>query len=423
MSQNYDPADEWAGEEAPAPSTLDNSDDSAGGDLVLFDHIVFSLMLRFMGTGNDARRQLALGLKAAGLLRPNQKLTAPLQLSIEVQLEEGVPATATAVLYVRELNDGVVIGGASTVDMNPQYVVRALHRIPKERVGLDGKRNFSKPTSECDTGDLKLQFDAIHAVVEKLENGIGSSLAGSELVEGYIQIRQAEVCHDSAYVNAEDVVRASGRVPPMGSRETSQREYACTTGAGRSPSWRVQTRKRGPTWKGYLKAPGLARTELSAGHRDAVVDCMGGRTQEPFGPDGAVQLAIDFYNRAGELCCEALDHVRQVANSGGRTLHDLLVALDPLKAIGDRDRVGNGYRPSERSAAEARRILNGLLTEGIAYATGLRKGTKVRDTLEELAVPGGPLVRGASQGIFCLAPEYGMAVPGWQGQFPLVLRG
>lgn len=424
MNENYNPPEREGCNLMAANSIAPNdAEQAAPTDLALLDHLTYTVTARYKVLGGDPIRRLASGLQAQGLLRTSYRPGAPLRLRIKVQLERGVVATATVVLYVQEINGGLVIGSASTLKTNLQHVVRARYGIPDAVIGLDGKRNFSKATAECSLSDLELQFVAIEELFRALLAAIRASLPDSRQVDGFVKFRRAEVCHDSAYANAEDIARATCRVPPRGSRETSQREYACTTGAGRTPTWRVVTKKRGPAWKGYVKAPGLLRTEFTCDHRDAVFHCMGERTQAPFSPDGAVQLAIDFYNKGGEQLCEALDHVRKVAEGGRYTLHDLLVRLDVLKAVADRDRVGNGYRPSERAAADAQRILIGLLSEGIAYATGLRKGTKVRDILEELAAPGGPLVRGATLGIFCLAPEYGMAVPGWKGEFPLVLRG
>lgn len=411
--------------------TPDPTGNTSDDDLVLFDVIAFRIFHRRKGTGCNARKRLILATLGSGLLRSDPGLTGPLKLHVKTDVRAGIIATMKVNLYARDLEDGVIFTSGSTASMNLQHVVRAKHQTPSSHIGLDRQRNFSKPTAECDDDDLALQFDAIYLCIEMLIETISASLPGSIDVEGRLLLRNGEVCHDLACTNAEEIARATCRVPPSGSRESWQREYACTEGSGRSPTWHVAKTKRGPVMKGYVKAawlPRLAepvyllRTEASCPTYDAVVKLMGERISAPFSAAGAVDLAWSFYNAAGALCCEALDHVREVA-AGMQTVEELLIALDPIKAIAERDRIGDGYRPNDRTAAAARRILQGLLRDGLVHAVGLRKGTKVRDALEALAMHGGPLVRGASPGIYCLAARYGLALPRWQGQFPLVLRG
>lgn len=392
------------------------------GDLVVFDYVKFGLMSLYRRTGSDGRQRLISRLIGDGVLRSGVRPSAPLRFSITARLDGGIEVTATVVLHVREIDDGLFITGGSTVETNLQSVLRQRHSIPQSAIGLDGKRNFSKPTAELGTEDVEAQIQAIGKIVDTLCDTITSSLPGCEQVEGTIWLRGGEVCHDLACPNAEDVVRASCKVPPKGSRTSWQRDYDCTTGAGRSPTWHFTTLKRGPISKGYLKAPGLPRTEVSCPHRDAIFHCTGERKRVPLGGKGAVELSWDLYISAGELCCTLLDHVREVAR-GGRTIDQLLTLLDPIKAIAERVPVGSGYRPSAAAADDARRVLNGILSDGLVHLKGLRKGTKVRDAVDALRVPGGPLVQGASPGICCLAPEYGMAAPDWNGEYPFRMRG
>lgn len=379
-------------------------------------------MSRYRHAGPDGRQCLISELIAAGVLRPGVRASAPLKFAVTARLDGGIEATATVVLHVREIDDGLVITSGSTVETNLQSVLRQRHSIPQSAIGLDGKRNFCKPTAELGTEDVEAQFQAIRQIVDILRETIESSLPGCRQMEGAMWLRGGEVCHDLACPNAEDVVRASCKVPPKGSRRSWHQEYGSTIGAGRSPTWHFVTLKRGPINKGYLKAPGLPRTEVSCPHRDAIFHCTGERKRVSFGGDGAVELAQDLYNSAGELCCTLLDHVREVAR-GTRTMHDLLTLLDPIKAISERAPVGNGYRPSAAAADDARRVPNGILSDGIVHLKGLREGTKVRDAVDALRALSGPLVQGASPGICCLAPEYGMAAPDWNGEYPFTLRG
>ena len=416
INASFDSATVQQGRQRPMVLTVSlvPHDEAPTDDLVLFDLIEYSPMLRFSHTGAHARRRLISGLKSAGLLRSSHNPAAPLRLTIDVPVRGGTIAKGKAVLHLFEIDGGLVIGSASSVTMNLQKVVRARHGIPDTLVGLDGSRNFSKPTAECDVSDLEVQLETMGRCIDILRAAIISSLPGCEVAEERMLLRKAEVCHDLACSNAEDMARATCRVPPAGTRVGSQCDYPFTTETGRSPTWHFTTRKRGPVRKGYAKLRWLLRTELSCLHRDAIVLCEGFRHEAPFSFDGAVDLALEFYNAGGELCCLALDHVRQVA-IGARTMHELLSALDGIRSIAERQRVGDGYCPSEQAAAEAQRVLAAILSDGIVHARGLRKGTKVRDELEKLIAPGGPLVRGASPGVYCLASDYGLALPGGTG--------
>lgn len=356
--------------------TLYPLNDSAAGDLALLDLIEYSFMLRLKNTGARARCLLVAGLRAAGLLRTSHNAVTPLRLGIDVTIRDGAIATGKAALHLCELDDGLVITSASSVTMNLQRVVRDRHRTPAELTGLDGGRNFSKPTAECDASDLEVQLEAIGRCIEKLRAAILVSLPGCIVVEERMLLRKGEVCHDLACPNAEDIARATCRVPAAGSRFASHRDYPFTVEAGRSPTWHFTTRKRGPVRKGYAKTRRLLRTELSCLHRDAIVLCLGERSEATFSGEGAVRLALDFYHAGGELCCEALDHVREVA-LGARTKHDLLAKLDGLQAIALRRRIGTGYRPSEKAAAEAQRVVNAILSDGIVHATSLAQDARL----------------------------------------------
>lgn len=386
-------------------------DDPADGDLALFDPVEYGLLLRLQQTGSSARARLIAGLQAAGLLRSGHPRVGPLRLTIEVPIRDDAITKAKAVLHLTELEDGLVITSGSSIKMNLQQALRARHRIPDSVVALNGDRNFSKPTAECDQSDLEVQLEAIGRCVDLLLRAILGSLPGCVIAEDQLLLRKAEVGHDLICRNAEDVTRATCRVPLAGSRLASHTDYRFTVEAGGSPTWHFTDRKRGPMRKGYAKLRGLLRTELSCLHRDAVVWCVGHRRHAAFSFNGAVELALDFYHAAGKLCCDALDHVRAVS-LGGRTMQELLVQMDGFRAIAERRRTGDGYTPSVDAAADAQRVLNALLSDGIVHAKGLRKGTKVRDELERLVAPGGPLVRGATPGVYCLAPEYGLALPG-----------
>ncbi|WP_150131826.1 hypothetical protein [Sphingomonas carotinifaciens] len=394
--------------------------------MILFDGIQFTVMERRMNTGPGARQRLANGLMASGHLRSLPPAGRPWKVAISLNTEPGVIAKATAVLHVKELDDGIILTSGSTLEMNLQAIVRNRHRIPDTSIGLDGKRNFSKPTAECDENDLEAQLYAIACCADALGAAISGALPGSSRVEGELRLRRGEVCHDLVCDDAFEITRATCRVPPRGSRESWHREYACTIGTSHSPTWHFAQSRRGPEMKGYVKVatPSLVmkRIECRVPHRDAMVKCLGGALVSSFDGVGARELAYAFYEAAGTLCCEALDHVRDVAK-GRRTAEELRAALASLIAIADGQRVGAGYRPSELAARLARDILRGLLSDGMVNVKGLRKGTKVRDTLDALTRSGGPLVQGATPSIFCIAPEYGLAVPGWQDSCSLLSFG
>jgi|GEM_PF-6625061 len=386
-------------------------DATDNGDLALFDMIEAGVMLRVRFDSPHARMELIAGLTAAGMIRGAQRPAGPLRLLIAVPIRNDATAQAKVVLHVSEIVGGLIITSASSVRMNLQQALRARHRIAPTLVGLGGDRNFSKPTAECDQSDLEVQLEAIGRCIDALRHAVVASLPGCDVSETRLQIRKGEICHDLSCSNAEDIARATARAPAAGSRFASQTEYPLTFGGGRSPTWHFSTHKRGPVRKGYAKLARLLRTELSCLHHDAVVQCVGQRSEADVSFDGAVALALEFYHAAGELCCEVLDHVRTVS-VGARTMHDLLAELENLRAIAQRQRTAGGYTPSLEAAQEAQRVLNSLLGEGIVHARGLRKGTKVRDELERLVACDGPLVRGASPGVYCLSPNYGLALTG-----------
>ena len=329
-------------------------------------------------------------------------------------IRDDATATGKAVLHLTEVEDGLVITSGSAVTMNLQRALRARHRIPENIVALNGDRNFSKPTAECDQSDLEVQLEAVGRCIDRVRGAILACFPRCVVAEEQMRLRKAEVGYDLACQNAENVARATCRVPVAGSRLASHADYRFTVEAGQSPTWHCTHRKRGPVRKGYAKLRRLLRTELSCLHRDAVVWCLGQRTEGAFSFNGAVELALQFYHAAGELCCDALDHVRAVS-LGGRTMQELLQQMNSIRAIAEQQRTGGGYTPSAKTAAEAQTMLNALLTDGIAHAKGLRKGTKVRDELERLR-SAGVLVHGATQGVYCLAPEYGLALPGWSSR-------
>jgi len=393
--------------------TLTPKEDAPDDDLVLFDMIEMSFMLRLRRAEPHPFAQLRTGLKSAGMLKSGRGLASPLRLNIDVPIRDGAIARGKAILHVSELPGGLVITSASSVKMNLQKVLRGRHRIPQDLVALNGDRNFSKPTVDCDQSDLEVQLEAIGRCVDTLRRAIIASLPGCIVAEEQMLLRKAEVCHDLACANADDVARATCRVPVAGSRYASQTEYPFTVEAGRSPTWHFSTCKRGPVRKGYAKRRTLLRTELSCPHRDAVVSCLGQRSAAGFDFDGVVMLALEFYHKAGEMCCEALDHVRAVSTSA-RPMHELLGELDGLRAIAERRRMPGAYTPSEGAARDAQRVLNAILGEGIVHSHGLRRGTKVRDELERLAAPGGLLVHGASPGVYCLSTAFGLALPSGQ---------
>ena len=379
------------------------------GDLVLFDRVAFGFMLRLADTGPEACARMARHFRKTGLGRQVTTPSGPLSARLTVPLEAGIVARATVALHGDDLEGGVLLSSGSTIEMNLQDVVRQRHGVPNDRVGFDRKRNFSVATENCDDHDVELQFAAIANCIDRLRTEIASALPGAVEVESRLWLRVAEVCHDLACDNPDDVARTTCKIPPAGSRQSWDSHWDCTFGAGRSATWHFVTQKNGPVRKGYAKAPGLLRTEVSCGRREAVVACLQERTFADLTGEGGRQLAEAFYDAAGEICCTMLDHVKEVM-SAGKTMLNLLDELAPLKAVASGERTGRGYTPGFLARREANRIYEALVQDGIAHAAGLRKGTKVRDILDELAHPGGPLVRGATNGIFCIAPAFGRRI-------------
>lgn len=386
--------------------SIDILGDEGAGDLVVFDGVRFTFSAHFEGLGRDSCARLMRAASKVCGKRLFVKSNGPLRFQLDLAVEPNVVARPTYTLHAYDTDDGLILTGGSSIELNLLLPLRQKYGVIDSVIGLDRKRNFCKPTAEMDESDVVSQLACIGASVDGLLDLVAGLSATATLVSGQATLSAAEVCHDLATESAEEIVRATCRIPMAGTRSSWQQTFDCSTGQGRMPTWHFATRKNGPVLKGYLKAPGLPRTECSCLKREQVVACVGRRSNAPLSADGLKDLAEEFYLAAGELCCAALDHVRDVAR-GYRSQVELRRELEPLHFIAEGQRVSGGYTPNEAAQRTAERILNELYEDGLAIAVGLRKGTKVRDVLELLVKPGGPLVRGATNGIYCVSPAFG----------------
>lgn len=162
------------------------------GDLVVFDLASFTVAARYRNTGPEACAAIASMVRRNSPARSVVYSNGPLRFPLEAPLECGIVARGMCNLHGHDIEDGFVLTGGSTIEMNLQAVLRDKHGIPNSVVGLDRKRNFTKPTAECDESDVALQLAAISALVDRSRELIHAALPGCVEVDGKISLRATE---------------------------------------------------------------------------------------------------------------------------------------------------------------------------------------------------------------------------------------
>lgn len=392
---------------------LDNRAPAKDGDLVVIDQVEVGVHLAYSGAGPHPVDHMYASLQARGVLitRRRDRDKGRLALTLPVVDDDGVVlGEASAELYVEHQEAGTLtVRSRSAVRFNLQLPLRRHLGLSDQFVGFDRKHNFVGPTADLGDDALAFQIEFACHGIEQLGELIAASVPhGAARRRGEMWLRKAEVCHDLACGDPIMVSRAASHAAMAGTRIGNHDCYRAGKGTGPVPVAHWRSKARGEIIKIYPKTNDLLRIEVSCHPRDSVASCCGNRRMVGFDAAGMEDLLIEFYEQAGHTCCAALDHVRAMVGST-KSPADLHHALQPLFAVSRRERAGSGYTPNAAAAAAADRFYNALISDGIVSAIGHRKGTKVRDILESLTGPHGPLCRGGANGIYCLKPEYGRA--------------
>ncbi len=323
-------------------------------------------------------------------------------------VRDGLYAQAKVQLWLDPLLGGFAV--RADVQMNGHDIVRQRYGIDASIKGAGGATNFALPSAEYTPDDLQLQLDALVEIPMAIVAAIVASIPDAIVRDGRSKIVAGEVCLDVPCDDPQLALRKDRITPRAGTTTVTHTTFASSTESGRKLCNKERTHSHGPESIAYEKWRKHVRVEERAHGVVAVVALLGSTVanEVPLTREDLYGLLVAFYNAAGEPCCDRKDHFVRASESQ-RTIVDLIVALLPLFRIAVRDPTEGGYRPRAEAGAIARRVLIDLLTSGIAHAVGVPKGTQVRQVLEELAAPGGPLVRGNQTTIFCLSSDYAYA--------------
>ena len=122
-----------------------------------------------------------------------------------------------------------------------------------------------------------------------------------------------------------------------------------------------------------------------------------------------MELVLDFLAWAEEPLRALAAHALAVAAGGGADRADLVHALMPLHALARGPDAARGRRISRATRDAAWAAYRDLLGAGWCRAVGAPSGGALRQALDGLAGPGGPLARDTRRAIFKLRPQYAMA--------------
>lgn len=394
------------------------------GDLVLFDRVELGLHLQFLSVGERCEEIFRERLSRHASYRRHQRNREKgcVSFRVPVKGEGGYElGIVEAELFTQGRSDGVfIITSRSSVRFNLTTSLRTILGTPAGLRGLDGSINVLGATGGFEEIVLTEQHAIAQAVIEQVRQIISSGLpASAQLRHSEMWLRGAEVYHDLECVDPMSVTHAAMHAAVGGMGLGQHDFYRTGVATGPVPVVHWRDKAKGEIVKIYPKTENLLRVELSCSTRDSIASVVGSRTRPAFDGEGMSTLFQEFYESAGAACCTALDFVRTLRVSTS-TPADLTTALAPLLAISRRERGGYGYRPNEITAQEAGRIYNELVRSGVVSTRGLRKGMKVREALEMLSAPEGPLRRGRRRGSYSLRPELGHAALGF-GQ-PALLR-
>jgi len=317
----------------------------------------------------------------------------------------------------------VLAAGAAGVTVTPASVIRpdAMRALRSQVVGpVPGLARRGEDNLVWEHGPewrhlLGVQLDDVRRGVDALLAAIAAAAGCRRLAAG-VWVRQCEVCRDHGVTDAAARVRAAARVPLAAAGGQLERVYSAAGGAGRGgpvASWDFGPARGRLVLKAYPKRDGIARVELAARSRGAVLALVGGRRAPP-ASDGeglvreleAVAVAAAPFLDAGRAQLDAA----LVPQAEAIELHAALWPLLRLIAPPARAAGAPGRSPSSAVADCARLALLGLLGDGRWDAGGLGTRDKVLVALVEMSGDGGALEAGPARSrAFALRPRYAAA--------------
>jgi hypothetical protein len=266
--------------------------------------------------------------------------------------------------------------------------------------GLDGKENVVGPTVNWSPQALQEQIAIIATAIDTVVDGLLRHLPeGTHSEDDVLRLKSVEFTRDREVL---DAITATFRAAPLHfpgekSRRLDIRESSHdVTEAAPSVRWRFADV---PAFlKVYPKRADLLRFEISCLSRRAVAR-LTGRRREEVGGAGASILLHEFCSLAAEL----LDDLEAPVLAASGSILDPVEVVEQLSRLVRPDRSAASGTPSQWSQnRECRRAFSHLLLGGSFDAKGARLGTTLRNRLEELAAPGGPLIRGSRPTIYLL---------------------
>lgn len=379
------------------------------GDQPMFDQLRQRLRVVIETSVTRPDEAVARHLENTFHVKEQSRGGSVMRLIVHAPVRDGLLAEAKVQLWLDRLLGGLSV--RAEVQMNGHDILRHRYGIEGSVKGAAGATNFALPSVQYEPDDLQLQLDAFAAVDIAIRDAILAPLPDGTVREARVKIVAGELCLDLACDDPQDALRKDRLAPQPGTRTVTHTVFATSTESGRKLCNKERVRTHGPLLIAYEKWVGHVRVESKAPTAAAVNDVLGPDIQNdaPLTLEGVFQLLLAFYISAGEACCERKDHFVRASRSQ-RTILDLIIALMPLLRVAMREPADGGYRPREDAASIAKRVLCDLLTSGITHAVGVLKGTRVRQILEDLAAPGGPLTRKDRSTIFCLSAEYAYAV-------------
>lgn len=318
-------------------------------------------------------------------------------LDVPVPLESGASYDVRVELFFEPAGDNRIrLSNRSSIRLNGLRLLRALLDMRDWPIGLDGQDNLAGPTSEHEAGLVDELLIVVGELVERAVDAIRAVMPKRyEVEDECMRLRKAELTHDLACADPTGVTLALGQSSFCGAIATMHDVYrqGMTSGAG-FPVMKYRLSKSGIDLKVYGKTYELLRHEVSCLRRRSVVAITGAERDE-IGGDTACKLVRSFVNGAAPLLAELLEHVQQVSTRRVSPA-TLLVELAPLVEL---------ILANDKWSVEAEAAWNAFVLTGFYDAKGKRKGTKLRDVLEALTGPDGPLQHGARQTVYHLHPR------------------
>ena len=312
----------------------------------------------------------------------------------------------TAILYLSPGGggEGFIIGAKSSINLNPMDMLRRDLGLPDLR-GLDGAQNLIGPHPADAIPLLSRQLSLVEQAIEVVGSILSNALGDGDARSDILRLRTAEACRDIGSPDAIGLVRRLQRSVLAGTlyRAADCYRQGALDEAG-VPTVRWWPNKLAPVRKAYAKQAGLVRAEVTCRNRDSVVDFLGTPPAGTFEGAEALRQLVLFTLAAEPVLDVVAQHLHQVEGQS-RSLASLFLDLLPLADLSAGRRSGPGAPPDKRSQAIARAALDALVTDGAFLATNLPKSGAVRQVLERLTEPDGPLVRRGKRAIYAVRPE------------------